>query len=459
VLAEGLIRRAAICVAVAGLIVLGLAAPSSAAETTASLTKWTFKAIPIPREGGTWPNTGNCRGCGAALELEYELEGSGYGVTAQNPKGGIPPVSQISLALPAGLTLHPAGFGTCSEETLKRIGPSGCPTSSSAGPVGNVLAEVTFGTERVPEETEVRPFFGPGGTILFFIAGHSPVSLEIISVGHYEKSSAPYGEELIAPLPAVATVPGAPLVSFKAVHIKLGAARMQGEAQISYVAMPTECEVGGLPYKTEVFFGGMFGGEREFGITPKLVTATYRAPCPVSHEETQKEKEEREQELREEETANKHHEEEAAAKRREEEEATAKKHHEEEAVAAKRRQEEETAANKHHEEETAANKHHEEEAAKHGVLASKETSVGIGKVKVMANSLVISIKTSQPGTVTISGPGLKRTVKSVVAGTNRVIVALTKAGKAARKAGKKIKLVIILKAGSKTASSSAKIKL
>jgi len=26
---------------------------------------------------------------------------------------------------------------------------------------------------------------------------------------------------------------------------------------------------GGLPVKTEVIFGGMYGGEREFGIPPK----------------------------------------------------------------------------------------------------------------------------------------------------------------------------------------------
>src|ERR1700730_12904586 len=99
--------------------------------------------------------------------------------------------------------------------------------------------------------------------------------------------------------------------------------------------MPTQCEAGGLPFKTEVDFGGKYGGEREFGIEPITSLAVYRAPCGLE-EETQQEREERERrerELREKaEREAKEKAEAEAAKKHQEEEAAAKKHAEEEAA-------------------------------------------------------------------------------------------------------------------------------
>jgi hypothetical protein len=276
---ENLMRRASICLAALGVIALGLPATSSAAEPTASITKFKAKAIPIPKPGGgSWPKTGNILGAGAAVEAEYTIEGSGYGVTAQNPKGGIPPISQVNFYLPAGAKIHPQGFGSCTEAALKASGPQGCPKSSIASPVGSVLGEVTFGTERVPEESELTAYLGEGG-LLFLTVGHSPVALEIIAKGHYTHSAAPYGEELITLVPPVPTVPGAPLASVKEIHIKAGAAVKKGKKTLYYGTLPTKCK-GGLPVKTEIVFGGQFGGAREFGIPAKTVTATYKAPCP-----------------------------------------------------------------------------------------------------------------------------------------------------------------------------------
>jgi hypothetical protein len=271
-------RRASICLAVLGLIALGLPAVSSAAEPTVSITKFKAKAIPIPKPGGgNWPGTGNILGAGAAVEAEYEFAGEGYGASAANPKGGIAPISQVNFYLPAGAKIHPAGFAKCTEATLKNVGPSGCPKTSIASPIGSILGEVTFGSERVPEESELSAFVGGSG-LLFYVAGHSPVALEIVSVGHYVHASAPYGEELITLAPPVATVPGAPLASVKTILIKAGAAFKKGKKIISYGTLPKKCK-GGLPVKTEVVFGGsnQFG---DFGIPAKTETATYKAPCP-----------------------------------------------------------------------------------------------------------------------------------------------------------------------------------
>jgi hypothetical protein len=273
-------RRASICLAVLGLIALSAPTIASAAEPTASIVKFKAKAIPVPKPGGgNWAKTGNILGAGAAVEAEYEFEGSGYGGTPQKPAGGIPPISKVNFFLPAGAKLHPAGFGSCTEATLKNIGPSGCPKTSSASPIGSVLGEVTFGSERVPEEAELSAFFGEGG-LLFYTVGHSPVSLEIVSKGKYKPShQPPYGEELETLVPPVASVPGAPLASVKTIHIKAGAAFKKGKKIISYGTLPTKCK-GGLPVKTEVVFGGQEGGAREFGIPAKTVTATFKAPCP-----------------------------------------------------------------------------------------------------------------------------------------------------------------------------------
>jgi hypothetical protein len=284
-------RRASTCLAVLGLVLLGLPAVA-AAEETASITKFKSKAVPIPKPGGgVWPETGNILGAGAAVEVEYEFSGAGYAPSAKHPEGGIPPLAQINFYLPAGVKLHPGGFVTCTEAILEREGAHGCPTKSQATPIGSALGEVYFGTERVPEEATLQGFFGPGGGLLFFTKGTEPVSLEIISPGHFVGASAPYSKEFEGLVPEVKSVPGAPLASVKKIKVKTGAAfKNKRHELISYGTLPKNCPKGGFPIKTEVIFGGMYGGNREFGIPAKTVTATYKEPCPTRHLKKKKKK-------------------------------------------------------------------------------------------------------------------------------------------------------------------------
>src|SRR5207248_3751042 len=230
-------------------------------------------AVKIPG----FPGTGNFYNKGAAVEATYEIEGSGYGATAQNPKGGIPPLSAVNVFLPKGVKLHPQGFGTCTEATLKAIGPSGCSKKSIASPLGNVLGEVTFGTERVPEEATLQAFFGPGGGLLFYVQGSTPVSLEVLSIGKWVRSSGKYSWELKTLVPPVPTVPGAPLASASKIHLKAGAAFRKNGKVTSYGTVPKkgECPKGGFFGKLEITFGGsnQYG---EFGIAPKTVSKEVR---------------------------------------------------------------------------------------------------------------------------------------------------------------------------------------
>src|SRR5204862_2611344 len=103
----------------------------AASLSSTTITPSKAKPLPIPKPGGgVFAHTGNCLGCGAAVEAEYTLSCSAYGVTAQNPNGGIPPISQVNFYLPTGARLHPQGFSACSEATLKNFGPSACPRRS-----------------------------------------------------------------------------------------------------------------------------------------------------------------------------------------------------------------------------------------------------------------------------------------------------------------------------------------
>src|ERR1700730_8867409 len=144
--------------------VLGLPGQASAEEIPLPTVHVKASAVPIPG----FPGTGNFYGKGAAVESTFEVEGSGYGATAQNPKGSPPPISAVNVFLPKGVILHQSGFGSCSEATLKNIGPRGCPKSSVASALGSVLGEVTFGSTRVPEEASLQAFFAPGGGLLFY---------------------------------------------------------------------------------------------------------------------------------------------------------------------------------------------------------------------------------------------------------------------------------------------------
>ncbi|HXP36670.1 MAG TPA: hypothetical protein VN817_02790 [Solirubrobacteraceae bacterium] len=276
-------RRASTCLALLGCLAVALPAAASAAPPTVSFKA---KAVPIPKPGGgTYPHTGNILpgkgGLGAALEANFVIEGSGYGATPQKPAGGIPPLAAVNFFLPAGAKINSTGFPTCSEATLKNTGPSGCSKGSIASPLGNALGEVSFGSERVPEEAKLQAFFGPNKSLYFYVQGSSPVSLEFVSTGTYVNSGqAPYGLELKSTVPAIATVPGAPLASTKNINIKVGAAIKKGKKLISYGTLPNKCPKGGFPVKAELIFGGSYGGEREFGIAAETVTKEFKTPCP-----------------------------------------------------------------------------------------------------------------------------------------------------------------------------------
>jgi hypothetical protein len=256
-------RRASTCVAVLGLAMLALTSAASAAPTV------TFKAKAVPIPG--FPHTGNILGAGAAIETEFGIKGNEYG-------GYPPPLIGVKVFLPAGVKLHKTGFPNCAQTIIEAKEPEKCPKKSSAGPVGHAYGFVVFGTERVPETVSIEGFYSPQG-LNFVVLGHTPASIEIVSVGKYSNlgGGGGFGPEAVVAVPLVQTVPGAADASVERIVNKLGSAIKKGNKTLYYGTMPTKCK-GHLTVKAELTFA-----ENGDVTKPVNVSKTYNAPCPRKH--------------------------------------------------------------------------------------------------------------------------------------------------------------------------------
>jgi hypothetical protein len=256
------VRRSCVCLAALCIAALTLASLAAALPTVK------FKVVPVPIPG--FPNTGYILGAGTALKTEFQIEGSEY-------QGSPPPIIGINFYFPNGTKLHPEGFPTCSKPVLEQFGPVKCPKGSAAGPVGHALGYVTFGGERVEEAVAISSFYAPGGGFEFFSDGRSPVSLEILSGGHFKSldGAGGFGRELEVEVPLVASVPGAPYASVKALDVTAGSAYRSHGQTIYYGRIPTRCPAGGFPVKSEVTFAEDGEASR-----PETVSVGFTAPCP-----------------------------------------------------------------------------------------------------------------------------------------------------------------------------------
>ena len=258
-----MLRRASTCVALLGLLALGLAGIVSSASATPTITA-RAAIVPIPKDprktnGPTYPGTGDILGAPAALEVEGKVSGTEY--------GGFPsPVKQIKVFLPKGTKLSEKGFARCSEAILHQSGPAGCPLRSIASPPGEANGVVSFGGERVHERVTLQGFFNAGGGLIFSIVGTSPVSLEEFATLTYVNT--PAGVVSTAEVPLIETVPGALAASAEQFKITIGAAFKQGKKLVSFGTVPNQCH-GQFTGRAEVTF---YSGE--------TVPISVSVPCP-----------------------------------------------------------------------------------------------------------------------------------------------------------------------------------
>jgi hypothetical protein len=225
------------------------------------------KIVPIPinpssPHSPTYPGTGNILGAPAALEATLSISGTEY--------GGFPsPLTQVVVELPSGTKLHPSGFTTCPSAILESHEVSHCPKKSFAGPTGEVLGVVSFGSTRVQEKATIQAFFAPGNKIAFYTEGTSPASLEILTEGSFSSAPPPFGPKFTVPVPLVVTVPEAPYASVLSIKGKIGAAFKRGKKLVSYGTVPKKCPKGGFKGKVELTF-----------LSTEKVTVEPVVPCP-----------------------------------------------------------------------------------------------------------------------------------------------------------------------------------
>jgi len=250
-------KRPFICLAV---LVVALALNLSAGAAAAPTVTLKVKVVPIPG----FPHTGYILGAGAAVEIDTTIQGTEYG-------GFPPPLIGFTGYLPKGVRVHPQGFPTCPLAALERTGV--CPVHSRAGPAGHALGVVSFGSERVPEEVSVQPYLASGG-LEFYVQGHSPVALELISKGYFAPASGLFDEKFIGEVPLVETVPGAPDASAESISVTIGAAIKLHGKTLYYGRVPKTCPRGGFPVRAELTFAGLGG------LAQQTVTSSSTVPCP-----------------------------------------------------------------------------------------------------------------------------------------------------------------------------------
>jgi hypothetical protein len=99
------------------------------------------------------------------------------------------------------------------------------------------------------------------------------------------------------------------------------------------------------------------------------------------------------------------------------------------------------------------------QSTKIAVTGCGKPSIKITKAKIKGNTVLVTVTTSQPGTVTVSGNGLKTIKKTLGAGAHQFKVSLTTNGRTARKHHKKTKVKASVKNSNGSSSKTMTIKL
>ena len=93
------------------------------------------------------------------------------------------------------------------------------------------------------------------------------------------------------------------------------------------------------------------------------------------------------------------------------------------------------------------------------VTGCGKPSIKITKAKIKGNTILVTVTTTQQGTVTVSGNGLKTIKKTLAAGAHQLKVSLTKNGRTARKHHKKTKVKASVKDSNGSSSKTMTLKL
>ena len=191
------------------------------------------------------------------------------------------PITHVDVYGPAGITLNLRGSQTCSREALEKVGPQACPANSKAGTGGGEGAyEIAH---EIVNEPYTLDFFladnQPGHvSLLIFLKGSRPVSVEIVFPATVITGPPPYGLGFSVDVPLIKVLPEASDASATTAFLRLGAHNQtyvrtvhghRRRVPIQGIVLPHRCPHGGWPVASTFSF--------QDGDT---VTAKRTVPCP-----------------------------------------------------------------------------------------------------------------------------------------------------------------------------------
>jgi hypothetical protein len=202
--------------------------------------------------------------------------------TIGSTTGPVPsPITHVNVYGPAGVTLDLEGTGICNKQRLENLGPPACPANSRAG-FGGGMGIYQIGRELVEEEYTLDFFLGdnrPGHTtMLIFLSGSKPVSVELVFTAVVIRGPKPYGLGFSLDVPLIKVLPEASDASAKTAFLTLGAhnvayyKKVHGKRRLLHVKgiiLPKSCPHGGWPVASQFSF--------QDGST---VMAKRAVPCP-----------------------------------------------------------------------------------------------------------------------------------------------------------------------------------
>jgi hypothetical protein len=191
------------------------------------------------------------------------------------------PITHFTAYGPAGATMNLEGTGTCTKEKLENVGPEACPADSRAG-FGEVEGAYEIAKEVVRENAAIDFFLGDNNpnhtTLLIYLDGTSPVSIQLVFTAEVIHGPAPYGLGFSLNVPLIKVLPEASDASAEGGFLTIGAKNVayyrtvHGKRKLFHVKgiiTPKSCPHGGWPVETQISF--------EDGTT---VTAKDKIACP-----------------------------------------------------------------------------------------------------------------------------------------------------------------------------------
>jgi hypothetical protein len=210
----------------------------------------------------------------------------GFGFQIAAPPGRVPPpLTSIDVRYPRdlGIALSGLGLATCSQAFLEGAERGECPPNSRMG-YGSALAEIPIGPLILRERASIAVFRAPTReghlALLFYAAGKSPVSTEIVFPGLLLPTPGTFGGDISMNIPLVPSLPGAPDVAVVRLSSTIGPQHLtyyehiRGRT-IAYrpkgIMLPNACPRGGFRFSASFSF--------EDG---SHTTANHSVPCPTS---------------------------------------------------------------------------------------------------------------------------------------------------------------------------------